>query len=122
MVFVIVGTIFALYGLKIFLFGQTRMHRFERWRGMLTIDSKGLFRSRRRELPLDSIADIVLEEIRGRGSMSYYIHYVTATGKRIQVERLLRRKGKYARMLSRAREFLGIADAAASVKDKPTRG
>ena len=69
--FVIVGTILALYGLKIFLFGQTRMHRFERWRGMLTIDSKCLFRSHRRELPLDSIADIVLEEIRVRGGPSY---------------------------------------------------
>jgi len=40
--FVIVGTIFALFGLEIFLFGQTRTHRFERWCGMLAIDSKGL--------------------------------------------------------------------------------
>jgi hypothetical protein len=82
--FVIVGTIFALFGLKMFLFGRTRTHGFERWRGMLAIDSKGLLRSDRRELPLDRIADVVIEEIRGRGGPSYYIHYVTATGERIK--------------------------------------
>lgn len=63
--FVIVGTVFALFGLKIFLFGRTRTHRFERWRGMLAIDSKGLLRSERRELPLDRVSDVVLEEIAG---------------------------------------------------------
>jgi hypothetical protein len=41
---------------------------------MLAIDSKGLLRSDRRELPLDKIADVVIEEIRGRGGPSYYIH------------------------------------------------
>jgi hypothetical protein len=39
--FVVVGAVFALFGLKIFLFSRTRTHRFERWRGMLAIDSKG---------------------------------------------------------------------------------
>ncbi|MEO6162631.1 MAG: hypothetical protein ABIP88_00700, partial [Candidatus Binatia bacterium] len=51
--FVIVGAIFALFGLKILLFGRTRTPRFERWRGMLAIDSKGLLRSDRRERELD---------------------------------------------------------------------
>jgi hypothetical protein len=67
--FVIVGTVFALFGLKIFLFNRTRTHRFERWRGMLVVDSKGLVRSGRRELPLDRIADVVIEEIRGRAAL-----------------------------------------------------
>ena len=120
--FVIVGAIFALFGLKNFLFGQTRMHRFERWRGMLTIDSKGLFRSHRRELPLDSIADVVLEELRGRGGPSYYIHYVTATGERIKWSDYYEGKANTLECFHAAREFLGIADATASVKDQPTRG
>ena len=51
--FVIVGTVFALFGLKIFLFNRTRTHRFERWRGMLAIDSKGLWQSERREREMD---------------------------------------------------------------------
>ena len=119
--FVIVGTIFALYGLKIFLFGQTRMHRFERWRGVLTIDSKGLFRSRRRELPLDSIADIVLEEIRGRGGPSYYIHYVTATGERIKWSDYYEAQANTLECYHAAREFLGIADAPATLDNEPTR-
>jgi hypothetical protein len=66
--FVIVGTVFALFGLKIFLFNRTRTHRFERWRGMLAIDSKGLLGSDRRELPLDRIADVVIEELRSRAA------------------------------------------------------
>lgn len=62
--FLIVGCIFALYGSKTLLFDRTQTHRFERRRGKLAIDSKGLWGTRRRELPLDTIADVVLEEIR----------------------------------------------------------
>ena len=51
---------------------------------MLAIDSKGLLPLGRRELPLDRIADVVIEEIRGRGGPSYYIYYVTAEGERIE--------------------------------------
>ena len=120
--FVIVGTVFALFGLKIFLFNRTRTHRFERWRGMLTIDSKGLLRSDRRELPLDSIADVVLEELRGRGGPSFYIHYVTADGERIAWSRYYEGKANTLECFHAAREFLGIADATAGVKDEPRRG
>jgi len=40
--FLIVGAIFLLYGLKALLLDRPKTHRFERWRGMLAIDSKGL--------------------------------------------------------------------------------
>jgi len=121
--FVIVGTVFALFGLKIFLFNRTRTHRFERWRGMLAIDSKGLWGSKRRELPLDRIADVVLEEIRGRGGPSYYIHYVTTEGERIAWSDFYGgSKQNTLECFQAAREFLGIADATASVKDEPRRG
>jgi|SRR3990172_4530594 len=121
--FVIVGTIFALYGLKIFLFDQTRTHQFERWRGMLAIDSKGLFRLDRRELPLDHIADVVIEEIRGRGAPSYYIYYVTAAGERIKWSDFYDgSKDNTFECFQAAREFLGIANARAAVDNEPTRG
>lgn len=121
--FVIVGAIFALYGLKIFLFGRTRTHRFERWRGMLAIDSKGLWRLDRRELPLDRIADVVLEEIRGRGGPSYYIYYVTADGERINWSHYYHGSKKNTlECFQAAREFLGIANAPAAVDNDPTRG
>ena len=121
--FVIVGTIFAFYGLKIFLFDQTRTHRFERWRGMLAIDSKGLFRLDRRELPLDHIADVVIEEIRGRGAPSYYIYYVTAEGERIKWSDFYDgSKENTLECFQAAREFLGITNAPAAVDNEPTRG
>ena len=50
---VTIGAVFVLFGLKILLFNRTRTHRFERWRGMLAIDSKGLLRSDRREREID---------------------------------------------------------------------
>ena len=112
--FVIVGTVFALFGLKIFLFNRTRTHRFERWRGMLAIDSKGLFRLDRRELPLDHIADVVIEEIRGRGAPSYYIYYVTAEGERIKWSDFYDgSKENTLECFQAAREFLGMANAPA---------
>jgi len=121
--FVIVGTVFALFGLKIFLFNRTRTHRFERWRGMLAIDSKGLFRLDRRELPLDHIADVVIEEIRGRGAPSYYIYYVTAEGERIKWSDFYDgSKENTFECFQAAREFLGIANAPAAFGNEPTRG
>jgi len=122
-VLVVVGAVFALLGIKIFLFSRTRTHRFERWRGTLAIDSKGLWGSKRRELPLDRIADVVLEEIRGRGGPSYYIYYVTTEGERIAWSDFYGgSKQNTLECFQAAREFLGIADATASVKDEPRRG
>lgn len=120
---VMIGAFFVLTGLKILLFHRTRTHRFERWRGMLTIDSKALWGSARRELPLDSIADVVIEEIRGRSGRSYYIYYVTAEGERIKWSDFYDgSKENTLESFQAAREFLGIADATASVKDDPRRG
>ena len=121
--FVIVGTVFALFGLKIFLFNRTRTHRFGRLRGMRAIDSKGLLRSGRRELPLDRIADVVIEEIRGRGRPSYYIYYVTAEGERIKWSEFYDgSKENTLECFNAAREFLGFANAPAIVDDAPKQG
>jgi hypothetical protein len=121
--FMIIGTVFVLFGLKIFLFSRTRTHRFERWRGTLAIDSKALWGSKRRELPLDRIADVVIEEIRGRGRPSYYIYYVTADGERIKWSDFYDgSKENTLECFNAAREFLEFADATASVKDEPRRG
>jgi hypothetical protein len=90
---------------------------------MLAIDSKGLLRSDRRELPLDRITDVVLEEIRGRGGPSYYIYYVTAEGERIKWSDFYDgSKENTLACFQAAREFLGIANAPASADDKPARG
>ena len=119
--FVIVGTVFALFGLKLLLFNRTKTHRFERWRGMLAIDARGLLGSGRRELPLDSIADIVLEEVRGRGRPSYYIYYVTRSGERIiWAGTYDGSKGNTLECCNAGREFLGLAPG--SVDAAPQRG
>ena len=120
---VIIGAFFVLLGLKILLFNRTRTHRFERWRGMLTIDSKALWGSARRELSLDSIADVVVEEIRGRSAPSYYIYYVTAEGECIKWSDFYDGSKENTLECFRAvREFLGIANAPVAVDNEPTRG
>jgi hypothetical protein len=65
-IFVIVGTALLLAGLK-FLVAGTRIHCFERDRGLATIKLKKAWQSPRieRELRLDSIEDVVL---RGKAS------------------------------------------------------
>jgi hypothetical protein len=102
------------------LFNRTKTLRFERWRGMLAIDSKRLFGSKRRELPLDSIADIVLEEIRTRGT-SYYIYYVTKQGERIiWADSYDGSKENTLECFNVTREFLGFTPG--SVDAAPQRG
>ena len=119
--FVIVGTVFALFGLKLLLFNRAKTHRFERWRGMLAIDSKGLLGSGRRELPLDSIADVVLEEVRGRYGRSYDIYYVTKQGERIiWATTYDGSKANTLECFQAGREFLGFAPA--PVDGEPKRG
>jgi hypothetical protein len=110
--FLIIGPIFLLYGLKVLLFNRTKAHRFERQRGMLAIDSKGLLGSGSRELPLDSIADIVLEEIRKAGSApSYYVYYVTKQGERIiWADSYDGSKENTRECFNAAREFLGMGE------------
>jgi len=83
--FFVIATIFLLFGLKILLLNRTKAHRFERSRGVVSVESQGRFGGARRELPFDSIEDIVLEEIRKAGSApSYYVYYVTRQGERLR--------------------------------------
>ncbi len=82
--FLLFGPAFVMAGAAFLLFGKTRTHRLERWRGMLAIDSRNILGLRSRELPLDSIADIVVEKVRSaRSAPSYYVYYVTRQGERI---------------------------------------
>lgn len=119
--FLIVGSVFALYGLKMLLFHRTQTHRFERWRGKLITESKGLWGSRRHELPLDRIADVVLEEIRSRGT-SYYIYHITKDGQRICWAKTYDgSKTNTLECFREARKFLGMPDAAATVEDETKR-
>lgn len=121
--FLIVGALLALYGAKTLLFHRTRTHRFERWRGRLTIDAKGLWGTRRRELPLLSIADIVLEEIRSTRMTSYYIYYVTRDGQRIRWADTY--DGSTENILEcwrEARKFLGLPDVPPAVEKEIQRG
>jgi len=114
--FLFFGPVFVLIGLYFLLFKRTQTQRFERWRGMLVIDSKGLWGSGRRELPLDGIADVVLEESRNAGSApSYYIYYVTKQGERIiWANSYDGSKENALECFQVAREFLGIANAPAA--------
>jgi hypothetical protein len=110
-----IGALFVLFGLKMLLFNRTRTHRFERRRGTLAIEAKGLWGSKRRELSLESIADVALEEVRGRGAPSYFIYYVTAEGERIKWSDFYEgSKVNTLECFQAAREFLGIANAPAA--------
>jgi hypothetical protein len=83
--FFMIAAIFLLFGLRLLLFTPTKTHHFERSRGLVTIESRGRLGGSRRELPFDSIEDIVLEEIRKAGSApSYYVYYVTRQGERLR--------------------------------------
>ncbi len=83
--FSMIAAIFLLFGLKLLLLTRTKTHHFERSRGLVTIESRGRLGGSRRELPFDSIEDIVLEEIRKAGSApSYYVYYVTRQGERLR--------------------------------------
>jgi hypothetical protein len=88
---------------------------------MLAIDSKGLLGATRRELPLDSIADIVLEEIRGRNTPSYYVYYVTTQGERIiWADSYDGSKENTLECLNAARDFLRLAPASQEVSSERT--
>ena len=114
--FVIVGTVFILVGLRFFILARTRTHRFERQRGLMTIDSKGLWQSRRREreLRLDSIADVVLESKQVKGGdagIRYWVEYVTTEGQHIPWSAFTTSKDDKLECIQAVRGFLGIVDA-----------
>ena len=114
--FVIVGTVFVLLGLRFFILARTTTHRFERRRGLMTIESKGLWQSERREreLRLDSIADVVLEKKQVRGGetgVRYWIEYVTTEGEHVPWSAFTSSKEDKLECIQAVRDFLGIADA-----------
>jgi hypothetical protein len=114
-IFVIVGVIFVLVGLKIALFARKTTHRFERGRGHVSIDSKGLWGSDRYELRLDDIVDVVLDEVR-RKSTSYQVFYITANGERVAwSDDYTNSKDDKLECMQAVREFLGISNAPAGV-------
>ncbi|MEX0804872.1 MAG: hypothetical protein WD688_16380 [Candidatus Binatia bacterium] len=124
--FVIVGTVFVLAGLRILLLARTRTHRFERWRGLMTIDSKSLWQSERREreLRLDSIADVVLEKKQVKGGetgVRYWVEYVTTQGEHIPWSAFTSSKEDKVECIQAVREFLRIADPPAAANEF-TRG
>jgi hypothetical protein len=80
----IVGAIFLAYGVYTLLFGRWNVHHFQRWRGSVIIESKGLLGRRKRELRLQDVADVEMEKVRSRGKPSYYIYYVTRQGERVR--------------------------------------
>ena len=84
-------------------------HRFERLRGLVTIHSKKLWQSKRRELPLDRIADVVLQEKQvkgGEAGLRYWVEYVTTQGERIVWSDFTSSKDDKLECIQALREFL----------------
>lgn len=123
-IFVIAGAAFVLFGLKISLFAPTTTHRFERQRGVISIDTTGRRRSAsRRELPLDSIADVVLQQKQVRGGeagVRYWVEYVTRQGGHIAWGGFTGSRDDKLECVTAAREFLGTAPAAPPSATAPT--
>jgi hypothetical protein len=106
--FMTVGAVFTLTGLKIALFARRTTHRFERGNRLVTIDSGGLWGTHRRELRLDHIAEVVLDEIRRKGPR-YQIFYVTTQGERIAwTDDHTQSLDDKVECIQAAREFLGL--------------
>jgi hypothetical protein len=117
-IFVIVGTALLLAGLK-FLVAGTRIHCFERDRGLATIKLKKAWQSPRieRELRLDSIEDVVLGEKQVRGGQTgvrYWIEYVTTDGEHIPWSAFTSSKQDKLECIEAVRDFLKIADSPAA--------
>ena len=98
-----------MVGLYFTLFAPTTTRRFERLRGLVTIHSKKLWQSKRRELPLDRIADVVLQEKQVRGGeagLRYWVEYVTTQGERIVWSDFTSSKDDKLECIQALREFL----------------
>ncbi len=112
--FGIVGTVFALFGLWKLVVARTITHRFDRGRGLMTMESTGPWRAsrRERELRLDSIADVILEKKHVRGGeagVRYWVEYVTTQGEHIPWSAFTSSKDDKIGCVQAVREFLGIA-------------
>ena len=119
--FLFFGPLFILIGLYILLFKKTRTHQFERRRGTVVIEMKGLLGTTLRELPLANIADIVLDERRRPGKTTYYrVNYVTTQGERILwADSHDGSNENTFECFRAARKFLGMPDVPTPVADAP---
>lgn len=119
--FLFFSPLFMLIGVYYLLFKKSNTHRFERWRGMVVIDSKGLLGSTQRELPLANIADIVLDERRRPGKVTLYrVYYVTTQGERILwADSHDGSDENTFECFRAAREFLGMPDVPPPIADAP---
>jgi hypothetical protein len=111
--FGIVGTAFVLVGLWMLAVARTITHRFDRPRGLITMDSKSPWRAarRERELRLDRIADVVLQQKQVRGGeagIRYCVEYVTTQGEHIAWSAYTSSKDDKIECVQAVREFLCI--------------
>lgn len=79
----IVAAVFLYFGVQGLLFSRARMHRFDRLRRKVVIEARGLWKTERREIPFESIADVVVETAGRKNPPSLYIYYVMRDGERI---------------------------------------
>ena len=90
-----------------------RTHRFDRLRRKVTIEAKGLWKSEVREIPFESIADVVVEKAGRKNPPSLYVYYVMRDGERIRwAESYDGAKEETLECASAAREVLGLAPGA----------
>jgi hypothetical protein len=78
-----IGAVFLFYGVKALLLSRAHTHRFDRLRRKVVIEARGLWKTERREIPFEDIADIAVEKAGRRNPPSLYIHYVMRDGERI---------------------------------------
>lgn len=78
-----VGAVFLYFGIQGLLFSRARTHRFDRLRRKVVIEARSLRKTEVREIPFESIADVVVEKAGRKNPPSLYIYYVMRDGERI---------------------------------------
>ena len=78
-----VGAVFLFYGVYALIFSRAHTHRFDRLRRKVVIESRGLWKTERREVPFERIADVVVEKAGRKNPPSLYVYYVMRDGARI---------------------------------------
>ncbi len=108
-----VAALFLYFGVQALLFSRARTHRFDRLRRKVIIEAKGLWKSEVREIPFESIADIIVEKTGRRSPPNLYLYYVLRDGERVA----------WAESYDGAREeTLECASAAREVLELPFAG
>ena len=104
-VIVIAAMVLFGFGVHSVLFATVKTHRFDRHRRVIVVESKHRTGTAMRELPFDTIKDVIVE----RGRQSYYLYYVTTQGERIRLADSYDgdKEGTLASFHA-AREYLGL--------------